>query len=134
MSCRADALDRKPARTSYQVIRRYAQHTLIWARPRTGRNHQIRVHLAALGHPLVGDEFYETQGRFKPFHLPGEGVETREVETGLPIRRHALHAARLEFAHPISGHWMGHTAGLPVDFRETLALLESQCREGSPSE
>jgi 23S rRNA pseudouridine1911/1915/1917 synthase len=92
------------------------------------------VHLAALGHPLVGDEFYETQGRFKPFHLRGESMETREVETGLPIRRHALHAARLEFAHPVSGHWMRHTAGLPVDFRDTLALLESQRLEGSPSE
>lgn len=125
MSCRADALDRKPARTHYKVVERYADYTLVQAQPRTGRNHQIRVHFAALGHPLVGDEFYETNGRFKPFHPPGENAEDREIETGLPIRRHALHALQLCFSHPISQHWMEFAAPVPGDFSATIQELRS---------
>lgn len=124
MSCRADARDRKAAKTNYEVVRRFANHTLVLAKPRTGRNHQIRVHFAAIGHPLVGDEFYETQGRFKPFYADLDPEASREVETGLPIRRHALHALRLEFAHPITGGWLECVADPPADFRETLAALE----------
>lgn len=122
MSCRADAMDRKPARTHYKVVQRYAHHTLVQATPRTGRNHQIRVHFAALGHPLVGDEFYETNGRFKPFHQSPEEAAA-EIETGLPIRRHALHAMQLCFAHPISQLWMEFSAPLPMDFVKTLEEL-----------
>jgi len=123
MSCRADAIDRKPARTHFKVVQRFARHTLVQATPRTGRNHQIRVHFAALGHPLVGDEFYETNGRFKPFHQSQEEAET-PIETGLPIRRHALHALQLCFAHPISQLWMEFSAPLPMDFADTLRVLE----------
>jgi 23S rRNA pseudouridine1911/1915/1917 synthase len=124
MSCRADALERRPARTHYEVVARFRRHTLLLARPRTGRNHQIRVHLAALGHPLVGDEFYLPDGKFKAFHDPGENNPSREVETGLPIRRHALHAIQLELAHPITGTWLRFSAPLSNDFRETLRELE----------
>ncbi|HWL06919.1 MAG TPA: RluA family pseudouridine synthase, partial [Planctomicrobium sp.] len=106
MSCRGDALDRKPAKTDYRVLKRFENHTLVLAKPRTGRNHQIRVHFAALGHPLVGDEFYETNGRFRPFYADLDDEMSREVETGLPIRRHALHAAQLELAHPVTGAWL----------------------------
>lgn len=123
MSCKADAMDRKPARTHYKVIERFTGYTLVQAQPRTGRNHQIRVHFAAIGHPLVGDEFYEANGRFKPFFPEGESPESREVETGLPIRRHALHALQLCFSHPISQHWMEFTAPLPTDFSETIQAL-----------
>ncbi len=123
MSCRADAKDRKPAMTLYEVIARYPRHTLVRARPRTGRNHQIRVHFAALGHPLVGDEFYQTDGRFKPFYADIDPEMSREIETGLPIRRHALHACQLEFAHPIGGAWLEVQAPLPEDFQQSLTLL-----------
>ncbi len=123
MSCRGDALDRKPAKTAYEVVARFPQHTLVLAKPRTGRNHQIRVHFATLGHPLVGDEFYETNGRFKPFYADLDPEMPREIETGLPIRRHALHAIHLELAHPISGAWLKFSANLPSDFADTIACL-----------
>jgi 23S rRNA pseudouridine1911/1915/1917 synthase len=126
MSCRGDALDRKPARTRYEVVERFPQHTLVRCRPLTGRNHQIRVHLAHLGHPLVGDEFYLTGGRFRPFHAD-EIIDTsqapRSVETGLPIRRHALHACRLELAHPLGECWLTFESHLPDDFQATLEVL-----------
>lgn len=136
MSCRADALDRRPSRTHYRVLERFANHTLVVARPMTGRNHQIRVHFAHLGHPLLGDEFYETHGRLKPIRVrrkrpagepedPDE-PDANEVETGYAIRRHALHASRLELAHPVTGIWMSFQAELPADFRETLNQLGAE--------
>ncbi|WP_437186073.1 RluA family pseudouridine synthase [Planctomicrobium sp. SH668] len=123
MSCRADAIDRKPARTHFEVVERFANHTLVLAKPRTGRNHQIRVHFAALGHPLVGDEFYESNNRFKPFRPGMTEDEDREIETGLPIRRHALHANQLSFAHPVTQLWMEFTAPVPDDFVQTIEVL-----------
>ncbi|MCA8993654.1 MAG: RluA family pseudouridine synthase [Planctomycetaceae bacterium] len=126
MSCRADAKAKKPAQTNYRVLQRFSGYTLVSCRPLTGRNHQIRVHMAHLGHPLVGDEFYLTRGEFKPFY-PTEDDEdsAREVETGLPIRRHALHAEQLEVAHPVSGLWMTFRSELPSDFAATISALSS---------
>jgi 23S rRNA pseudouridine1911/1915/1917 synthase len=130
MTCRADGLDRRPSKTHFKVIERFDRHTFVVARPVTGRNHQIRVHFAHIGHPLIGDEFYEAHGVIKPLVLPDPDADPDEhdagVETGLPIRRHALHAARLEFAHPITGAWMEFSAPLPLDFRETIDELRRE--------
>jgi 23S rRNA pseudouridine1911/1915/1917 synthase len=132
MSCLADALDRRPSRTHYKVIERFERHSFVIARPMTGRNHQIRVHFAHLGHPLIGDEFYEAHGRVKPPRIRRrksasdadlDEANAGTVTTGYAIRRHALHASRLEFAHPITGLWMTFESPLPVDFRQTLAQL-----------
>ncbi len=136
MSCRGDAIDPRPSQTNYEVIERFAHHTLVKATPLTGRNHQIRVHMAHLGHPLMGDEFYRAHGRFHPFRskadptLDPDEVDDAPspIETGLPIRRHALHACRLAFAHPITQLWTEFQSPLPRDFVETIAALRA--REG----
>ncbi len=114
MTTRANSVDRKPARTRYQVIERYAQHTLVAATPMTGRNHQIRVHLSAIGHPLVADAFYDGYGKYKALDWPGDPLFA-DWESFYPHDRHALHAARLGFGHPVSGVWMEFEAGLPGD-------------------
>lgn len=136
MSARGDAVDARPAQTNYRVIERFAEHTLVECRPLTGRNHQIRVHLAQIGFPLVGDEFYEAFGSFKPIRLEA-GLSTEEldelqadgIKTGLPIRRHALHAARLSFNHPITDHWLSFTAPLPEDFESTIDVLRQRASD-----
>ena len=88
----------KPAQTEYWVLLEGIAASLIWARPRTGRTHQIRLHLAALGHPVVGDQRYGS-------HLPG---------------RLMLHAYRLRLTHPISGAALTFTAPLPLDWAQPL--------------
>lgn len=118
MTTRADALDARPSRTAYEVLERLPTHTLVKAKPRTGRLHQIRVHLAAIGHPVVGDEYYAPHGELKPPRPPLLPDGTRPGPPISPfIPRHALHAAELSFTHPISGEWMTFTAGLPEDMR-----------------
>lgn len=152
MSCRGDCRDPRPSQTNYEVIECYSEHTLVKATPLTGRNHQIRVHFAHLGHPLIGDEFYKANGQFHPLRPKAAGragkpsrksttdsddldpdtfqadgdedeLDIDPIDTGYPIRRHALHACRLAFAHPISGLWMEFHSQLPEDFRQTIEIL-----------
>lgn len=133
MSCRAEAIDARPSQTNFEVIETFRDHTLVAAKPLTGRNHQIRVHFAHIGHPLVGDEFYLPFGNIRPLREPplseedeDESAEPEGIETGLPIRRHALHAARLAFAHPITNLWMEFSAQLPDDYSRTVTELRQQ--------
>ena len=96
----------KPAVTHYRVLERFARCTLLECALETGRTHQIRVHLASLGHPLLGDPVY---GRTLP---------------GLPtFPRQALHAARLGLIHPLSRLAMQWEAVLPDDLQQLLASL-----------
>ena len=94
----------KPARTHYTVIERFGVATLLRCRLETGRTHQIRVHLASLGHPLVGDPAY---GRKGP----------------LPFPRQALHAARLALLHPDTGRDCAWDSALPADLLGLLTTL-----------
>jgi 23S rRNA pseudouridine1911/1915/1917 synthase len=125
MSARGDAVAARPATTHYRVLRRLPGHTLVEARPRTGRNHQIRVHFAQIGHPLVGDEFYAAGGVFhqsSPEPLPG-----------LPAGRHALHAAGLELAHPITGVWLQFQSPPASDMLRLIERLESTDHFAQPA-
>jgi len=100
----------RPALTRYKVVRRFAEATLLECSLATGRTHQIRVHMQALGHPLLGDPVY------------GGG---RKSGSQPPlIGRQALHAARLEFVHPVSGARMHFVAPAPKDFVTLLGALE----------
>ena len=110
--------DGKPAVTHYRVMDRYIHHTRIRLRLETGRTHQIRVHMAHIGYPLVGDPVYA--GRFG---LPAKiNEELRAALRG--FKRQALHATRLAFAHPITGEPLQFDAPLPQDMVDLIAVLE----------
>jgi 23S rRNA pseudouridine1911/1915/1917 synthase len=100
--------DGREARTHFRVLERYPRHTLLLLQLETGRTHQIRVHLQAIGHPVVGDPVYTTPGR---------------AHAHLPLTRQFLHAYQLEFVHPASGETLKFEAPLPEDL---AAVLERQ--------
>jgi len=107
----------KPAQTEYRVLERFRTHSLLQLKLDTGRTHQIRVHMAHIGYPIVGDPVYG--GRLK---MPaGAGEALREGLRG--FRRQALHAFKLGLTHPHSGDWMEWEAPLPDDMQALLTLL-----------
>ena len=116
------AEDGLPSLTHYQVVERWAAHALVAAEPRTGRQHQIRVHLAALGHPIVGDKLYRASERqFMAFCDGGMTPALLEAFDGLP--RHALHAHRLTFPHPVTRAPITVESPLPADLRDYMRGL-----------
>ncbi|WP_457756371.1 RluA family pseudouridine synthase [Thermodesulfatator indicus] len=96
----------REALTFYRVRERFPKAALLEVEPKTGRTHQIRVHLASIGHPIVGDELY---GGARPY--------------GPKARRQMLHAYRLAFKHPVTGKELFFEAPLPEDFEEILSEL-----------
>ncbi len=108
----------RAALSLWRVRRRYERFTLLDVQIKTGRTHQIRVHLAWIKHPVVGDETYGG-GRDKT--LPDPALRARINALG----RQFLHAERLGFHHPSTGEWMGFTAPLPPELSDFLAALES---------
>ena len=114
----------KPARTHVEVVERFGVATLLRCTLETGRTHQIRVHLAAIGHPLVGDPAYG--GRRARHTDPG----TRAGPARLipPFARQALHAARLSLSHPVNDETLAWSAPPPADFVALLGALRSQER------
>ncbi len=107
----------KPAVTHYRVVEKYLDHSHLKVRLETGRTHQIRVHMAYIKHPLVGDPVYG--GRF---HLPGQRTEalTRCLHR---FRRQALHASLLGLEHPVTGESMEWQAPLPEDLETLISSL-----------
>jgi 23S rRNA pseudouridine1911/1915/1917 synthase len=116
----------KHAVTFYQVVDRFRGYALVRCRPLTGRTHQIRVHLAHIGHPIVADKLYSGRDRlslgdFLGPSAAGAGADADEVL----IDRQALHAHTLRFAHPLTGQALEFVAPLPHDMVRTLAALRS---------
>ncbi|MDE6983682.1 MAG: RluA family pseudouridine synthase [Lachnospiraceae bacterium] len=94
--------------THYRVLERFGQYTYIECQLETGRTHQIRVHMASIGHPLLGDTVYS--GRTAPFHLEGQ----------------VLHAMTIGLIHPRSGEYVTFEAPLPAYFEKLLSILRTK--------
>ncbi|NUQ50907.1 MAG: RluA family pseudouridine synthase, partial [Phycisphaerae bacterium] len=113
----------KPAVTRYRVLQRVAGNTLLECRPLTGRTHQIRAHLAAIGHPLAVDPLYGGAGAiFLSHYKQGYRPSARHDERPL-IARLTLHALRIALDHPDSGERVSFEAPIPKDLRATLNQL-----------
>jgi 23S rRNA pseudouridine1911/1915/1917 synthase len=102
----------KRAVTHFSTLTRLRDAALVECRLETGRTHQVRVHMASIGHPLLGDPVY---GRTKPVHRP-------VLET-LDFRRQALHAARLGFIHPLESNALAFDSEMPSDMQELFDSL-----------
>lgn len=103
---RSQSFTSRPAQTSYQLLTSYGDYSLVECHPHTGRTHQIRVHLAFVGYPLVGDTVY------------GRRKQT------LPLNRHFLHAAALSFLRPSDHELLSFEAELPPELQAILDQLE----------
>lgn len=104
--------DGKPSHTVFRLLARWPQASLLEAQLKTGRTHQIRVHLAHLGFPILGDEKY------------GDFALNRELRRG-ELKRMALHAWRMHFRHPLSAAPLELQAGLPESLRQYIAGLDA---------
>lgn len=108
----------KPARSHYRVVERYRAHTLIRVSLDTGRTHQIRVHMAHINYPLVGDPEYGGRRR-----VPSAAT-TRLMSVLQGFHRQALHAEKLALIHPRSGKPLEWQQPMPADMQELIAALQ----------
>jgi len=113
----------KPAITHYRVLRRFRAHALLRVKLETGRTHQIRVHMAHIRLPLLGDPVYGGRPRLPP------GASPRCIEVIQNFRRQALHAERLALIHPVSGERLEWRAEIPADLAELLAALSDDLEQ-----
>jgi 23S rRNA pseudouridine1911/1915/1917 synthase len=123
----------RSAVSHYRVLRRIASRfgkfTLVEVRIETGRTHQIRVHMASIGHPVVGDTLYGGAGQLTD-QVAAQAAQSKAARRKadpekLRLRRNFLHAAKLEFAHPITGRLLQLEAPLPAELVEFLSSLEA---------
>lgn len=122
----------KPSVTIYRVREVYKDFTLVELELKTGRTHQIRVHLSHIGYPIVGDDLYG--GRFVTVGEIAGPAGTPQYSPREPVvRRSALHAAYLGFVHPITEQPMSFQAPLPPDMKLLVNLLRQHRFEGTPN-
>lgn len=108
------------AQTEYRRLRTHGAFSLVECRPRTGRQHQIRVHLDSIGHPIVGDKLYGRSEEDAERFFERRWISP-EAMAALILPRHALHAARLELAHPRTGRRLAFESPLPEDLATFLS-------------
>lgn len=119
--------DGRPALTHYRLVNRLAGFSHIRCQLESGRTHQIRVHMAHVHHPLLGDPTYGSRMRYPK----GTDEPLRAALDG--FRRQALHASRLELAHPVTDEFCEWEAPLPADLRELLDALSAFAERRSGS-
>ncbi|MAH29037.1 23S rRNA pseudouridine(1911/1915/1917) synthase RluD [Pseudoalteromonas sp. bablab_jr010] len=112
----------KPAVTHYRVAEKFRAHTRLRLRLETGRTHQIRVHMAYLNHPLVGDQLYGGRPR------PPKGATPELFQMLRDFKRQALHAVKLSIAHPITGELMTWQAPIPDDMAAMTEALRADTK------
>ena len=113
----------RPSVTHYRVMEKFRLHTRLRLRLETGRTHQIRVHMAHITHPLVGDPVYGGRPR------PPKNASEELRETLRQFKRQALHAAMLSLYHPISGELMTWHADVPKDMVALTDMLRDDSKE-----
>lgn len=114
--------DGRPAVTHYRVLKRFRSHTMVRAELETGRTHQIRVHLAHIGFPVVGDPAYGGRRR-----LPA-GATSELVSALESFKRQALHAEHLQLEHPVTGREVSWEAPLPADMANLVSVMEADMK------
>jgi 23S rRNA pseudouridine1911/1915/1917 synthase len=132
----------RSAVSHYEVVKRFANRfgkfSLVNVRIETGRTHQIRVHMASLGHPVVGDTLYGASGQLTD-QVASQAAQSKAARRNseperLRLGRNFLHAARLEFAHPVNGKLLKLEAPLPLELQSFLARLEeAPLPKGNPA-
>ena len=120
----------KASVTIYRVREIYEEFSLVELELKTGRTHQIRIHLSHIGHPIVGDDIYGGK-HLTLSDVSGDLHATQEASTPL-MQRQALHAASLGFTHPITKKFLTHLAPLPTDFAQLLFMLRKHRFESTP--
>jgi len=128
MAIRTGSDGGKQAVTFYEVVERFRGFALVRCQPKSGRTHQIRVHLTHIGHPIVADKLYSGRDRLTWGDLTGptrrDALSDDQRELTL-IDRQALHAHVLRFRHPTTGKELNLTAPMPEDFARTLEALRT---------
>ena len=122
VAVRAIADGGKEAVTFYEVLERFDGYALVRCLPKTGRTHQIRVHLAHIGHPILADKAYAGRGAFTLGDLLGPDHPEAAL---VLLDRQALHAHTLHLRHPVNSEPIDFTAPLPADMAATLAALRA---------
>ena len=135
MAIRRDHVTSRPAQTKYEVVERFDGFAAVRVTPKTGRTHQIRVHLAAIGCPVLCDKQYGGRAEI----TRGE-IRRQPDDHEMLLARQALHARRLSLWHPITGAELDFEAPLPADLKRlvggvanisVLAARRADCREFS---
>jgi 23S rRNA-/tRNA-specific pseudouridylate synthase len=124
MEARGDGL---PAETAYRTLLEAGPYSLVAAEPRTGRQHQVRAHLAAIGCPLVGDKIYDADGEIFLEWIAAGGRMTEALRARLVLPRQALHAWTAALPHPTTGERRRFVAPVPPDI---AGLLERHAGPG----
>ncbi len=119
MMIRDDHSSSREAQTFYEVRERMGRFAMVAAFPKTGRTHQIRVHLASIGCPCIADRLYSGRGWIVQSEVTGRIEDTARL-----LERQALHARRIRFRHPRDGAWVEFEAPLPEDLSGVVALLQ----------